>query len=321
MSQSYHSKVRFESPMSTDESTSSSEAGSPVNPRFNLGMAVPVAQPLPTPRFNFGMNVDLPTMPPPAAPPMPKFNLGMDLDLPAAAPSAAPPAPKFNFRHAFGHSCRLGASITGAPKPFNLGFNVPVQGKTEPAPKPFNLGYNLPVQGATPIATAAPTASQPFNLGFNVPLAVAHPAPPATTSRCVGYDLDNRFSIDHPLQHLSLDVSLSLKLRGGNPSSSQAPQSPQEPSLHAPSPQSTPQVPSPQFSPPPALPAAIANASPGPSMPRALADTAGCLEQPTLKSLVGDAERAAIDIVHRLGGEEFDHLATMMVGGCFEPRR
>lgn len=39
-------------------------------------------------------------------------------------------------------------------------------------------------------------------------------------------------------------------------------------------------------------------------MAGALADTAGNLERPTLQSLVSDAERAAIDIVKRLGGEE-----------------
>lgn len=37
-------------------------------------------------------------------------------------------------------------------------------------------------------------------------------------------------------------------------------------------------------------------------MPYALPNTT--MEQPTLKSLVSDAEHAAIDIVHHLGGEE-----------------
>ncbi|KIK33031.1 hypothetical protein CY34DRAFT_18650 [Suillus luteus UH-Slu-Lm8-n1] len=288
--------------MSTNESTSSSEAGSPVNPRelivqpsamhlpnsqlgFNLGMAVLVAQPLPTPWFNFGMNVELPTVPPPAAPPMLKFNLGMDLDLPTAAPSAAPPTPKFNFGMHLGIPATVAppSLAVHTPQPCNLGFDLTLPAQA-PAPKPFNLGINLPVQGATPIATAAPTASQPFNLGFNVPLAVAHPAPLATTSRCVGYDFDNR-SFKFGCEPLA-------QIEGWQPELITAPQSPQESSPHAPSPQSTPQVPSPQFSPPPALPAAIANASPGPSIPRALADTAGRLERPTLKSLVGEAERA-----------------------------
>ncbi|KIK36675.1 hypothetical protein CY34DRAFT_109432 [Suillus luteus UH-Slu-Lm8-n1] len=150
MSQSYHSKVRFESPMSTNESTSSSEAGSPVNPRFNLGMAVPVAQPLPTPWFNFGMNVDLPTMPPPAAPPMPKFNLGMDLDLPTAALSAAPPALKFNFGIHLGIPAAVAppSLAVHTPQPFNLGFNLTLPTQAL-APMPFNLGFNVPVQGMT----------------------------------------------------------------------------------------------------------------------------------------------------------------------------
>ncbi|KAG1771582.1 hypothetical protein EV702DRAFT_1201897 [Suillus placidus] len=54
-------------------------------------------------------------------------------------------------------------------------------------------------------------------------------------------------------------------------------------------------------------------------MPGPLPDTAGHQERPTLKSLVSDAERVAIDIVYRLGGELFDHLAHMMVGGALGP--
>jgi hypothetical protein len=52
----------------------------------------------------------------------------------------------------------------------------------------------------------------------------------------------------------------------------------------------------------------MADAAPGPSVPLALPQTDGHLERPTLKSLIGDAERAAIDIVHRLGGQESKHF-------------
>ncbi|KAG1884754.1 hypothetical protein F4604DRAFT_1919265 [Suillus subluteus] len=43
------------------------------------------------------------------------------------------------------------------------------------------------------------------------------------------------------------------------------------------------------------------------------------LQPPTLASLVTDAKEAAMDIVRRLGGEEFDELAQMMVGGTLGP--
>ncbi|KAG1719339.1 hypothetical protein EDD22DRAFT_855005, partial [Suillus occidentalis] len=175
-----------------------------------------------------------------------------------------------------------------APTPFNFGFNLPVQGTTEPAPKPFNLGFNFPVQGTMPLATAAPAASQPFNLGFNLPLAVPRATPPAT-SRHVGYDFQNesfKFGCEPP-----------ALIREWQPELIRAPPSPHEPS---------PPIPSPQSLLPVALPAAITNAAPGPST-SSLPDT------------IGGAERAAIDIVHRLGGEEFDHLAQMMVGGALGP--
>ncbi|KAG1769727.1 hypothetical protein EV702DRAFT_1202755 [Suillus placidus] len=216
-------------------------------------MSLPVAQPPPAPRFDFGMDLDLPVVPPSAAPPTPKFNFGMNLSIPVTV-------------------------LPASPQPFNLGFTL-AQPTQQPAPMPFNLGFNLPVQGTPPPPTPPPTTSQPFNLGFNLPTAVPHAT--AETSRHVGYDTNNRFSIDHTLQHSSLDA-----------------------------PQSAPCV---------ASPPAIINVAPGPSTPGPLPDTASHQEWPTLKLLVGDAERAAIDIVYCLGGEEFDHLAHMMVGSALEP--
>ncbi|KAG1743160.1 hypothetical protein EDD22DRAFT_851520 [Suillus occidentalis] len=297
LNQTFHSKVQFKSPMLTDDTTSSSKAELPVNPHeliippsvmhlpnsrlgLNLGMSLPMAQPLPVPWFNFGMNLNLPTMPPPATPLMPKFNLGMDLDLPMAPLSAAPPMPKFNFDMNLG----VPATITGGAHPTTF----QPWGTTEPAPKSFNLGFNLPVQGMTLLATAAPATSQPFNLDFNLPLAVFRATPPAT-SRHVGYDFQNesfKFGCEPP-----------ALIREWQPELIRAPPSPHEP---------LPPIPSPQLLLPVALPAAITNAAPGPST-SSLPDT------------VGDAEHAAIDIVHRLGGEEFDHLAQMMVGGTLGP--
>ncbi|KAG1776279.1 hypothetical protein EV702DRAFT_1198304 [Suillus placidus] len=291
----YHSKVRFETPMETNESTFSSEAGTPVNvsrPRFNLGISIPVAQPLPAPRFDFGMDLDLPVAPPPAAPPTPKFNFSMNLSIPVAVP---PASPAVHTQQPFNLGFTLAQPTQQpAPMPFNLGFNLPVQGTPPPptppptASQPFNLGFNLPK--AVPHATAEtspPTASQPFNLGFNLPMAVAHVT--AETSRHVGYDTNNRsfqFGCEPP-----------------------APIGEWQPELIR-APQSAPRV---------ASPPAIINAAPGPSMPGPLPDTAGHQERPTLTSLVGDAKRAAIDIVYHLGGEEFDHLAHMMVGGALGP--
>ncbi|KAG2337862.1 hypothetical protein BDR05DRAFT_952306 [Suillus weaverae] len=115
----YHSKVGFETPMETNRSTFSSEAGMLVNvsrPCFNLGMSLPVAQPPPVPRFDFGMDLDLPMVLPSAAPPMLKFNFGMNLSIPVAMLPASP--------------------AVHTQQPFNLGFAL-AQPTQQPAPMPF----------------------------------------------------------------------------------------------------------------------------------------------------------------------------------------
>ncbi|KAG2356847.1 hypothetical protein BDR07DRAFT_1380514 [Suillus spraguei] len=184
------------------------------------------------------------------------------------------------------------------PQPFNLGFTLPFPAQ-QPAPKPFNMGFNLPVQSTgTPLptmplpTTPLPTTSQPFNLNFNLPMAVTTPAicfglvqAQADTLRHVGYDINNR--------------SFQFGCKPPSPIAEWQPELIQ--ALH----------PSPPVA---SSPAAIADAAPGPSIPRPLPHTGGHVEWLKLKSLVGDAEHSAIDIVKHLGGEEFDHLAQMMVG-------
>ncbi|KAG2059875.1 hypothetical protein BDR06DRAFT_1002950 [Suillus hirtellus] len=76
----------------------------------------------------------------------------------------------------------------------------------------------------------------------------------------------------------------------------------------------------PQPTPPIASPLpAIADATPGPSMPSTLPLISEHLDRPTIGSLVSDAKHIAIDILRHLGGEEFDHLAQMMVSGALGP--
>ncbi|KAG2364699.1 hypothetical protein BDR07DRAFT_1482167 [Suillus spraguei] len=287
---SYPGKVRFESPMETEESSYSSEAGTPVNVgnprelifptlamhcpnslRVHLGMSLPMAQPLLVPRFNFGMDLDMPATPF-AAPPTLKFNFGMNLCIPGAIP------PSSLALHTL--------------QPFNLEFSLPLPAQ-QPAPKPFNMGFNLPVQST---GMPLPTTSQPFNLGFNLPMAVTTPATSfglvlaqADTSRHVGYDINNRsfqFGCKPPSPIVEWQPELIRALH---------------PLLSV------------------ASPPAIADAAPGPSIPRPLPHTFGHVERPKLKSLVGDTERSAIDIVKRLGSEEFDHVAQMMVSGALGP--
>ncbi|KAG2126632.1 uncharacterized protein EDB93DRAFT_1108877 [Suillus bovinus] len=267
----YQAKVQFESPMEMDESSYSSEAGMLVNvggPRFNFSMSLPIAQPPMAPRFNFGMDLDIGAAPS-AAPPTPWFNFGMNLSIPAAIPPSSPALP--------------------TPKPFNLGFALPLS--AQPAPKPFNLGFNLLVQSmGTPALAPSPPTTKPFNLGFNVPMAVT----PPTTRTGAGpgrYKASFRFECEPPSP---IGEWQSELIRVPQPS-------PYVALLCVGS-----------------LPA-IPDAAPGPSISLVLPHTSGHLDWPTLKSLVGDAERAAIDVLNRLCGEEFDHLAQMMVGSALGP--
>ncbi|KAG1792284.1 uncharacterized protein HD556DRAFT_1309361 [Suillus plorans] len=355
----YPGKVRFETPMETDESAYSSEAGTPpVNvsgPRFNLGMSLPATQPPLALRFNFGMDLDMPAVRS-ATPPTPRFNIGMNLSIPGAVPPSSPPPPTqqpFNLGFTlpqpaqqpaprlFNLGFNLAVPSKATPPPttssqlFNFGFNlphatplatssgqVPAQEDTlrhtlpqptqQPAPKLFNLGFNLSVQSK---GTLPPTtSSQPFNFGFNLP----HATPPPTNSepvpdqaetlRHVGYDINNR-SFQFRCEPPSL-------IGEWQPELIKVPQ-PTPPVASSP-PAIADVGPGPSM-PHGSSPPAIEDAAPGPSMPRALPLTGKHLERPTVGSLVGDAERAAINNLRRLGGEEFDHLAQMMVGAALGP--
>ncbi|KAG1855069.1 hypothetical protein C8R48DRAFT_807035 [Suillus tomentosus] len=291
----YPGKVRFQTPMETDVSAYSSEAGTP-----------PVNPP-PVPRFNFGMDIDMPVARS-ATPPTLRFNLGMNLSIPGAVPPSSPPPhtqQPFNLGFILPQPAQQ-----PAPKPFNLGFNLPVPSKAMPpqttSSQPFNFGFNLP--HATPPATSSgqskgtpppTTSSQPFDFGFNLP----HATPPPTNSepvpdqaetlRHVGYDINNRsfqFGCEPP-----------SPIGEWQPQLIKVPQ-PTLPVASSP-PAITDAAPGPSMPRGPSLPA-IGDATPGPSMPRALPLTGEHLERPTVGSLVGDAKRVAIDILRRLGGEE-----------------
>ncbi|KAG1719568.1 hypothetical protein EDB19DRAFT_1918745 [Suillus lakei] len=284
--------------METDESLYSSEASTLVNVRhtcFNFGMSLPMAQPPLVLRLNLGMDIDI-LAAPSALPPKP-YNLGMNLNIPGTVPPSS--------------------LAVHTQQPFNLGFPLPAQ---QLAPMPFNLGFNRPGQTmGTPPPTMLPsnmplpTTSNPYNLGFGLPMAVTPPAThsgqvPAQETMNVGYGLNNmsfQFECEHPSPIGEWQPELIRVLQPLLPVAS-----PPVASLPSVAP-----LPSVAF-----LPPAMADAVPGPSsVPCPLPHTGRHLKWPTLKSLVGDAKCAAIEIVNRLGGQEFDHLAQMMVGGALGP--
>ncbi|KAG1737447.1 hypothetical protein EDB19DRAFT_1829549 [Suillus lakei] len=274
--------------METDKSLYSSEASMLVNVHhtfFNLGMSLPMAQPPLVLRLNLGMDIDILAAPSVPSPKL-KYNLGMNLNVSGTVLPSSPAV----------HTQQL----------FNLGFPLPAQ---QPAPMPFNLGFNCPGQtmGTSLPTTLLPTTSNPYNLGFGLQMAVT---PPATNSgqvlvqetMNVGYGLNNipfRFECERP-----------SPIGEWQPELIQVPQP--LPPVASPSVTSLPSAAS-------SLPA-MADAVLGPSsVPHPLPHTGRHLEWPTLKSLVSDTEHTAIDIVNCLGGQEFDHLAQMMVGTTLGP--
>ncbi|KAG1721472.1 uncharacterized protein EDB91DRAFT_1256497 [Suillus paluster] len=283
----YQSKVRFEMPMETDESTFTSEADTLVNVSYPHELILPTSA-MHCPNSRSGFNLGFSMAPPP---PAPRFYFGINLP---AAPSAAPPTLGIPSAATTQQPFNLGFTLPQptpppAPKPFNMGFNLLVQSNATLAPKPFNMGFNLLVQSnATPPPTTPPPTmppptmppptTKPFNLGFNLPMAVPHATPPATSSDLLPAQADTsrHFGCQRPTPigdwqpELIWVMQLALLV---------------------------------------ASPPAIADAAPGLS-------TGSNVEHPTLKSLVGNAERSAMDIVKHLGGEEFDCLAQMMVGSA-----
>ncbi|KAG1726667.1 hypothetical protein EDB19DRAFT_1914529 [Suillus lakei] len=226
------------------------------------------------------MDIDIPAAP--SAPPPKLYNLGMNLNIPGTTPPSSP--------------------AVHTQQPFNLGFPLPAQ---QLAPMPFNLGFNC--LGQT-MGTPPPTTSNPYNLGFGLPMAVTPLAThsgqvPAQETMNVGYGLNNmsfQFECECPSPIGEWQPEL---IRVPQPSPPVASSLSIASSLSAAS-----------------SPPAMADAVPGlSSVPCPLPHTSGHLERPTLKSLVGDAKRPTIDIVNRLGGQEFDHLAQMMVGGALGP--
>ncbi|KAG1717573.1 hypothetical protein EDB19DRAFT_1839606 [Suillus lakei] len=221
-------------------------------------------------------------------PPVPRLNLGMDIDIPAA-PSVPP------------------------PKLYNLGMNLNIPGAVL-ASSPATMGTPPPT--TPPSNMLPPTTSNPYNLGFGLPMAVTPPAThsgqvPAQETMNVGYGLNNmpfQFECECPSPIGEWQPELIWVLQPLLPVAlPPVTSSPSVTSLL-----SIASSPSAASSPP-----AMADAVPGlSSVPCPLPHTGRHLEQPILKSLVGDAERATIDIVNCLGGQEFDHLAQMMVGGA-----
>ncbi|KAG0697646.1 hypothetical protein DFH29DRAFT_1003565 [Suillus ampliporus] len=306
-------QVRFDIPMDTDEESQyNGESRSPTsnagvgNTAFYFGIGAP------PPRFNFSIDTPMsavesasPTMQqplnlgfqlpiqarqktPPPSPTHQPFNLGFQLPPPSTPAQAALPAGQVQ-------------------QPFNLGFQLtpsstPRQAAlpASPVPQPFNLGFQLTPSSTPPQAELpAGPVQQPFNLGFHLPIhnnqpqVAAHSAPafnlgfdlpiPATQTTAVE-SAAMVPAVQTTVRHIGYNINNKSSLTHRRLETG-------------------------------ADPSTIAD---GPSVimpPAPVALPARIPPQPTLASLVGDAEQVAIDIVRRLNGEEFGRVAQMMVGG------
>ncbi|KAG2111437.1 hypothetical protein DEU56DRAFT_920047 [Suillus clintonianus] len=337
-------QVRFEIPMDTDDesrygsATSNAAVGNtafyfgigapaaPPLPRFNFGMDIPmssVASASPTMQQPFNLGLDLPAQEePPAGQVLQPFNLGFDLPPCSTPAQAEPPAGQ-------------------VLQPFNLGFNLPprsIPAQEEPPAgqvlQPFNLGFDLP-PCSTP-AQAEPPAGQvlqPFNLGFGLlprstPAQAEPPAGPVLQPFNLGFQLtppstppQAELPASPILQPFNLGFNLNIPIK--------------QPQEVVPAVQTGdrhvaytaanrpfqfncgPLPPIGDWEPVPIrAPSLMPADGPSGAMPPApVAPPARRPQQPTLASLIGNAEQAAIDIVKRLHGDEFDYVAMMMVGG------
>ncbi|KAG1724389.1 uncharacterized protein EDB91DRAFT_1255253 [Suillus paluster] len=322
MSPPVQRQVRFDIPMDTnEESQYNGESRSPTSnaahsilalvrhrhpPRFNFGMDIPMsavesASPTMQQPLNVGFQLPIQAKTPPPSSTHQPFNLGFQLPPPSTPAQAALPAGP--VQQPFNLGFQLTASSTppqaelpAGPvnKPFNLGFQLtpsPTSPQAElpagPVNKPFNLGFQLTPSPTPPQAELpASPVQQPFNLGFQLPIPINHTPVAANAAPAfnLGFDLPVPATQTPEEESAAMVPAVQTAVRRVGYATNNRPF---------------------QFNCEPLSPIGDWN----PPAPVALP------VRPTLASLVGDAEQAAIDIVRHLQGEEFDQVVVMMVGG------
>ncbi|KAG2102540.1 uncharacterized protein F5147DRAFT_776287 [Suillus discolor] len=270
-------------------------------------------------------------------------------------PTSPSPAPtKFNFGWTQSHSTEKLAVPAG--QPLNTSGPAAVDSEptpSSPAPTTFNFGWTRP------IATEKPPvqASQPFNFGMNVeseilpslpspqdvrhtrrscsntpdngvpasviplkrPMSLPPPStppqapaaehtakfnfgwkqPPSTTAAVathVGFDQNNKsFQFGCKVPPAKVGKWTPAPITAAVPQAALVPMA----------------IPAPNIA---AVPEAAPAPESDPYTPKALPNW-----EDTIGRLIGDAEKAAIDIVKRLNGDEFDRLAQTMLGSLIRP--
>ncbi|KAG2096763.1 uncharacterized protein F5147DRAFT_656560 [Suillus discolor] len=286
-------------------------AGAPSAPPYQLNFGYEPQPTLPDQlAFNFGFdtnpNVSLSSRPAAAKAdmaavlPRPPYQLNFGFEPREHTPPILQPAFNFGFD--------AGIELSSTPPPvarpiLDFGWNTPVA-TNDPVTlvmTPFNFGMDLdatPQWSATPpvIPTPPPPMPKPaFDFGWNLsPTPV--PGPPLH----VGYDLSNTsFPFNYQIPLAEVGDWQPLLVRAASPATS-----PPVPTLMdvAYTPKGLPNV---------------ELMFPKKCTPISSADSSE--PRPSLLSIFGDAEKAAINIVEHLGGDEFDKLAQLMLGSIVNP--
>ncbi|KAG2058796.1 hypothetical protein BDR06DRAFT_968294 [Suillus hirtellus] len=258
--------------------------------------------------FMFDTNLNVSLSPRPAAaqadtvtvPPglLSRFNFGFE------PWECTPPILQLAFN--FGFDAGIEASPTPPPvaQPIlDFSWNTPVatNDPVTPVTTPFNFGMDLdvtPQWSVTPtviLTPPLPTPKPAFDFGWNL-----SPTPALGPPLHVGYDLSNTsflFNCQAPLAKVGDWQPLPVRAAG--------------PAAMPPAPTrmdvayTLKGLPNVEF------------AFPKKCMPSNSAESSE--PWPSLLSMVGDAKKAAINIVEHLGGDEFDKLAQLMLGSIVNP--
>ncbi|KAG1865054.1 hypothetical protein C8R48DRAFT_772762 [Suillus tomentosus] len=286
--------------------------------------AVDLTSPSPAPtKFNFGWTQSHTT----EQPAVPARPAAVDSE-----PTPSSPAPTtFNF--GWTRSIATEKPPVLASQPFNFGMNV--ESKIPPSlPSPQDVRRNRRSCSNTP-DNGVPASVIPLKRAISPPLpstppqapAAKHTAkfnfgwkePPSTTAAVathVGFDHNNK-----PFQFGCKVPPAKVGEWTPAPITAAVPQGALVPMVR----------PAPNIA---AVPEAASAPEPDPYTPKALPNWEGAfpaakrrkldsasqvIRQGTIGGLIGDAEKAAIDIVKRLNGDEFDQLAQTMLGSLIRP--
>ncbi|KAG1900025.1 uncharacterized protein F5891DRAFT_1189108 [Suillus fuscotomentosus] len=286
--------------------------------------AVDLTSPSPAPtKFNFGWTQSHTT----EQPAVPARPAAVDSE-----PAPSSPAP-ITFNFGWTRSIATEKPPVQASQPFNFGMNV--ESEIPPSlPLPQDVWHNrcsfsntpdngvpvsvIPLKRAIspPLPSTPPQApvakhTAKFNFGWKEP-----PSTTAAVATHVGFDHNNKsfqFGCKVPLAKVG-EWTLA-PITAAVPQAALVPMVRLAPNIAAvPEAASAPE-------PDPYMPKALLNwegAFPA-AKQRKLDSTSQVIRQGTIRGLIGDAEKAAIDIVKWLNGDEFDRLAQTMLGSLIRP--